>query len=369
MQASSKIFISALFTSIILSTISYSQQFQTGLVADSLEQHGRLKFYAPNLNFEQINRTSALVGTGLNAVFDFENNATPVINPMNVPLPQLSNYEILGVIDNGVATSHPDVTVRENIYGWTQTAYSLNRYTVTNNEASAVNAIIGIEIIPKIDGSFGNEIVEYLTPLQTISIHKSADFVGYRWLSADLVSMIAFEYYLGYNGADYSLWSWLNYGQFDEYFDPGSEGAVAIAAQGSVHLEPGDSTEVWFAMSYGYGLSSMLEALDDAQEMYTTLSVKDLPSGQTPFTFELKQNYPNPFNPGTMISFSLDAKQFVSINIYNSIGDQVQSLINVEQPAGLYSLYFDGRDMSSGIYYCVLKAGNRTSTKKMMLVK
>jgi len=83
----------------------------------------------------------------------------------------------------------------------------------------------------------------------------------------------------------------------------------------------------------------------------------------------LKQNYPNPFNPGTMISFSLDAKQFVSINIYNSIGDQVQSLINVEQPAGLYSLYFDGRDMSSGIYYCVLKAGNRTSTKKMMLVK
>ena len=369
MRASLKIYFVTICSLILTTGLSFSQQFQTGFIADSLEQHGRLKFYAPNLSYEQINRTSVLVGTGLNAVFDFENNATPVINPMNVPLPEISDFEILGVIDNGVSAAHPYVTVRENIYGWAGTAYSLVKYTVTNNEENAVNAIIGIEIIPKIDGDFGDEIVEYISALETISIHKSADFVGYKWLSSDLTSLISFEYYLGYNAVDYNLWSWLNYGQFDEYFDPGPIGAVSIAAQGSVHLEPGDSTEVWFGMSYGYGFSSMLEALNDAEEMYSTLSVNDNSAGQAPLTFELMQNYPNPFNPETIISFSLESKQFVSMLIFNNAGEQIQTLVNAEKPAGLYNIYFNGGNLSSGIYYYLLKAGNQTSTRKMMLVK
>jgi len=85
--------------------------------------------------------------------------------------------------------------------------------------------------------------------------------------------------------------------------------------------------------------------------------------------FELSQNYPNPFNPSTTISYSIPKEQFVTLKIYNSIGQYISTLVNKNEPAGKYQINFDAGKYSSGIYFYKLNAGNFSKTKKMMLLK
>ncbi len=98
-----------------------------------------------------------------------------------------------------------------------------------------------------------------------------------------------------------------------------------------------------------------------------------------PESFSLKQNYPNPFNPTTRIEFSLPVSADVELNIYNILGQQVASLINEQRYAGFHSVVWNandsnGRKLSSGIYFYMLKAsgvdGNEfQEIKKMVLLK
>ncbi|QQS36625.1 MAG: T9SS type A sorting domain-containing protein [Ignavibacteriales bacterium] len=88
-----------------------------------------------------------------------------------------------------------------------------------------------------------------------------------------------------------------------------------------------------------------------------------------PENFELGQNFPNPFNPSTTIKFSLPSNEFVSLKIFNSIGQEVSELVNQTLPAGSYSINFDAENLSSGIYFYTLSSNNFKSTKKMLLLK
>jgi hypothetical protein len=91
---------------------------------------------------------------------------------------------------------------------------------------------------------------------------------------------------------------------------------------------------------------------------------------QNPNGFVLGQNYPNPFNPSTNIMFSIPEDDNVTLQFYNSMGQVVATYIdNGFLKAGVYNADFDGRDLSSGIYFYTLKTSKFTETKKMMLVK
>ncbi|KUO59670.1 hypothetical protein APF79_05865 [bacterium BRH_c32] len=95
---------------------------------------------------------------------------------------------------------------------------------------------------------------------------------------------------------------------------------------------------------------------------------------EIPTGFLLEQNYPNPFNPSTTIKYCLSEPAFVSLKIYNMLGQEVITLINNTQNSGNYSASWNGKDaggmnVSSGIYLYSLKAGGEQSTKKMMLLK
>jgi aminopeptidase N len=86
--------------------------------------------------------------------------------------------------------------------------------------------------------------------------------------------------------------------------------------------------------------------------------------------FVLLQNYPNPFNLSTTIKYSTRQSDFVSLKIYNMIGQEIQSLVNEFQNAGEYTVCFDANNLSSGIYFYVLQVGNHfAETKKMTLIK
>ena len=106
-----------------------------------------------------------------------------------------------------------------------------------------------------------------------------------------------------------------------------------------------------------------------------TTAVEDIESVSE---FALNQNYPNPFNPTTTITYSLPVKNgvetsrqgvTVSLQIFNSLGQKVATLVNKEQAPGNYSVQFNADNLPSGIYFYTLRAGNFVSTKKMILIK
>jgi hypothetical protein len=85
--------------------------------------------------------------------------------------------------------------------------------------------------------------------------------------------------------------------------------------------------------------------------------------------FILNQNYPNPFNPTTTISYQIPEKRFVTISVYDVLGNEIATLVNKEQPAGKYDVEFDATRLSSGVYFYRLQAGSYFKIKKMVLTK
>ena len=92
-------------------------------------------------------------------------------------------------------------------------------------------------------------------------------------------------------------------------------------------------------------------------------------SGAVPSSFQLSQNYPNPFNPATTISYQIPTQGNVVLKVYDILGKEVATLVNETKAAGSYKATFNASKLSSGVYFYQLKAGNYTSTQKMVLMK
>lgn len=89
----------------------------------------------------------------------------------------------------------------------------------------------------------------------------------------------------------------------------------------------------------------------------------------SPNEFVLDQNYPNPFNPSTIISFSVPQSSFVTLKVYDVLGNEVSTLVNETKEAGKYNVSFDAAGLSNGVYFYSINSDNFTSTKKMILMK
>ena len=109
--------------------------------------------------------------------------------------------------------------------------------------------------------------------------------------------------------------------------------------------------------TYVYVVSS--EPLSDAKDELNS----------NPNEFKLEQNYPNPFNPTTSMQYSISNRQFVTLKVYDILGEEVSTLVNEEKPAGEYEIEFNAYGLPSGIYFYNLTAGNMSKTKKLVLMK
>jgi len=89
----------------------------------------------------------------------------------------------------------------------------------------------------------------------------------------------------------------------------------------------------------------------------------------TPKQYELSQNYPNPFNPSTNIEYSIPEASFVQLKVYDILGNEVATLVNEEQNAGVYRADFSGTDLTSGTYFYRLNTNSFSESKKMLLLK
>jgi uncharacterized delta-60 repeat protein len=121
-----------------------------------------------------------------------------------------------------------------------------------------------------------------------------------------------------------------------------------------------------------------MSALDYATIKYVPIpvSVEDAPRN-IPNQFALEQNYPNPFNPSTKIKYTIPTvtlslskgDTYVTLKVYDVLGNEVATLVNEEKSAGSYEVTFNASQLSSGIYFYTLKAGSFIETKKLILMK
>ncbi|MGE5805376.1 MAG: T9SS type A sorting domain-containing protein, partial [Ignavibacteria bacterium] len=141
-------------------------------------------------------------------------------------------------------------------------------------------------------------------------------------------------------GYDYSLVKGLGYYSYDAWGN-----------------DPGGGTILKGCIINGilYGDTS-LTGINDEQE-------------NLPIEFSLFQNFPNPFNPATKIRYTIPSKQFVTLKVFDLLGREAATLVNEEKPAGAYEVEFNGRNLSSGIYFYQLKTGSFVQTKKLILLK
>lgn len=147
-----------------------------------------------------------------------------------------------------------------------------------------------------------------------------------------------------------------------------------------------DSTGFRFILENGFSIDDIITEVTDQNVAFRSLHLsrfgggrKNLPSSpptgieelinSNPQTFSLAQNYPNPFNPATTIEYSIPEQGFVSLKVFNLLGEEIATLVQKDLSAGTYRVGFDGSSLSSGIYFYKLIYGNNTITKKMTIIK
>ena len=83
----------------------------------------------------------------------------------------------------------------------------------------------------------------------------------------------------------------------------------------------------------------------------------------------LSQNWPNPFNNSCAIKYSIPKSSQVSLKIFNTLGEEIATLVNEEKPVGTYELNWNAANLPSGVYFYRLQAGDYVQTRKMILLK
>jgi hypothetical protein len=120
------------------------------------------------------------------------------------------------------------------------------------------------------------------------------------------------------------------------------------------------STNLYYCIIGGEGFGNPV-SVDETEKVFPT-------------KFLLSQNYPNPFNPSTKINYRLPERSFVTLKIYDVLGNEIATLVNEEKPAGSYEAEFNGtglihQTLPSGVYFYQLRTGAFIETKKMILLR
>lgn len=97
--------------------------------------------------------------------------------------------------------------------------------------------------------------------------------------------------------------------------------------------------------------------------------ILSMDENKIPTSYSLEQNYPNPFNPVTTIKYSIPQEGYVSIAVFNMLGEKVQQLVDENKSPGDYKYDWNAEHFTSGIYLYCLRAGNYTESKKLTLLK
>jgi len=145
----------------------------------------------------------------------------------------------------------------------------------------------------------------------------------------------------------------------------GDDGAYAIALQSDGKI---------IAAGYSENRNTLVKEFVVARYYVNVVSVQ--PDTFIPYQFQLFDNYPNPFNPSTTIKYLIPELSFITLKVYDVLGNEIATLVYEEKPIGSYEAEFDATQLPSGIYFYRLQvysanggAGSFVETKKMVLLR
>lgn len=130
-----------------------------------------------------------------------------------------------------------------------------------------------------------------------------------------------------------------------------------VVTAGQPIIGQGSSANFGFRAGFWYQSIDFITNLDQIQ------------SELLPIEFRLEQNYPNPFNPNTTIVFSIPNNEFVTLQIYNILGEEVSTLVSERLTAGKYDYNWNASRLASGVYLYRIHAGDYVRVKRMMLLR
>lgn len=193
---------------------------------------------------------------------------------------------------------------------------------------------------------------------------------GFRKDGSPIVHPLGYITKYRFSGNPETGTGWIQTGPADQRF---------MMSTGPVNMNPGDTQVIVTAQIIAQGvnnLNSVTQLKTYSQEVrnyykscYTALVIGVGNETEIIREYKLEQNYPNPFNPVTEIRFSIPKDDFVSVKIFNSLGQQVMTLVNERKKAGTYSMKFDGNSFPSGVYFYTLETSEYNESRKMVLVK
>jgi hypothetical protein len=127
--------------------------------------------------------------------------------------------------------------------------------------------------------------------------------------------------------------------------------------------------ELWYEEYNTHSIDHLLRDFNLWADSVFVLTEVYETQNNIPLGFALYQNYPNPFNPSTTIRFSLPKTEYITLKVFDVLGNEITTLVNGEMTAGEHSVVFDAKDLSTGIYLYKLEASNFVQQKKMIVIK
>ena len=358
-----------------------SDTLRTGGIAVYLDRYGSMKVTKPGatkaLEQRQMDRISLWAGTAKNEVFDYNEDSEEISKVMRVSY-KGSDFGLHTEYDNSYGNYPPDVTVKQTVYGFADDPYVFSRYAIRNDGDSEINLAVGLFGASKPNNTYANNVLKYdATSKSVYSFAKdNAQFTALGIVSGEPSSVRSMDWndYTGPTGADVDAgdsirYAMLNYNDFDAHVEVLNENGSCFAYNVGTHnIAPGESYTFTVAVAYTTEESEVSTILADAKAKYALLTGVNENSTLANSIF-LDQNYPNPFNPSTNIQFSLNQPGFVSLKIFNLLGQEVATLVNGNLPAQNHIVNFNGSNLSSGMYLYRLQVGSFSQTKSMILIK
>ena len=271
------------------------------------------------------------------------------------------------------------VTVKQNSYAFADNPdndYIILHLVIKNNDYIPKNIVTGMYFDWDV-GSAADDMGNYDAAHNLGYIYSSDAPDDIHVGTAVLSSGGATSYRVYSGNLEGHLDSENQYTTMTEGFQQTSAGAGDLRyyiATGPVTLPAAggdDSVVVAFALVAGDNLSDLQDNAAEAKLKYSTIASLEgeSESASLPKIFSLKQNYPNPFNPSTKIAFALPRPEHVKIDVYNTLGQKIETLLDQKMKAGEHEIDFITKNLSSGIYFYIINAGEFKDVKKMILLR
>lgn len=312
-----------------------------------------------------------------------------ILTPGNI-----TDQESIGIFEDTQATNPMHLRITQETFAMKSPPnddFILFRYTIENtSQTNLQNFYFGIFFDWDIDGgTFATNKVEYDADRRMGYAFDTGQgprtFVGMEALSEGPMSFRAifndpndpnnpsWGLYDGYTDSE----KWESISSGIKFTEAGPADVSFVIAQGPFTIESNSFIQLSYALLAGENLADLQSNADSARTLWNqlfTTAVTERPSNKLPDHFVLEQNFPNPFNPETTIHYQIPKATEVEITIFNLRGQKIRTLVKQNQPAGFYSVQWDGtsetgQQVANGVYLYKLKAGDFIQTRKMLLLK